>query len=452
MPRVSQATRRATRRAPVRRAKPKRPYVKGRGGYWYVGGNASLNANLGKLGKASISGGGGYANKRVSRAVITGKGDYKIKRNVLYEGASMPMVKNYHRNDNATIIRHSEYICDIISSSTIGAFKNQSFEINAGNAQLFEYLAQVASNYTEYCIEGMIYEFRTRSCDALNSTNTALGSVYIASQYNSLEPDFSSKAEMSSYMYCNNCKPSESMIHIIECDPHQTAINQLYVRSGAVPSGADIRLYDLARLQIATQGLQAASVNIGELHVTYQVALYKPRLYQSLGYLNDFQLFSSTSQSVSPTSPLGSGLFSNPLSSAWTTNYNNIPLNSQDYVCMVTGGATGALTFRAPLYPMGVRMMYEIIWVWSVAKTQDAVAPVRVVADGAVDVTTDYFASASVISTPGVGVSSSTWTYRCVVDFPYAIDPRMQVTYQGTFPTDTPSNVIIRCCQIPNSS
>lgn len=440
------------KRRPVSR-QPARRRVSGRGGYWYVGGQGSAALKLGKLGSASIGVQGGYANRQVSRQVVSGKGAYQIKRNVLYEGAAIPEMYNARRDDGAVVIRHSEYICDVISSSTAGAFANQSFPLNPGLAQTFEYLAQLAANFTEYRIEGMLIEFRTRSVDALNSTNTALGSVYIATQYNSLEPDFSSKAEMSSYQYCNNCKPSESMIHIIECDPKQTAIEHLYIRTGAVPSSADIRLYDLGRLQIATQGMQAASVNIGELHVTYQVALYKPRLYESLGHLNDSQVLYSTSVSISPSNICGVGALSASPNANFTYVTNNIPLSSGSGYTMITNGSTGTMRLYAPRYPMGVRLMYRIIWSWSAAKTQDATAPTLALlagTSGATDLTAAYFGNA--YSTPLPTVSSSVWTLNAVVDFQYAVNPVMVVTYNGTFPTDATCGVYITVTQIPNDS
>lgn len=436
------------RRYPYRRRR-----VTGKGGYWYVSGDANISGNIPKIGQFGASASGGYANKQVSRDVVSGKGEYTIKRNVLYEGAQMPEVVNPHRDDGAVVVRHSEYICDVISSSTAGAFNVQSFPINAGIAQTFEYLAQIAGNFTEYKIEGMIFEFRTRSVDALNSTNTALGSVYIATQYNSLEPNFSSKAEMSSYMYCNNCKPSESMYHIIECDPRQTSLEHLYIRTGNVPSGADIRMYDIGRLQIATQGMQAASVNIGELHVTYQCSLYKARLYQSLGYLNDCQVFYNASASVQPANPLGNGGISASLPSNWTEVINNMPLSSAGGYMMATNGASGRIRLRAPRYPMGVRLLYEFVWVWSVAKTQDVTAPtfaLLATGAGATDLTSTYYPGSS-YSTPPPGVSSTVWTARCVIDYVFNVDPCIELIYSGTFPTDT-AGVYITISQLPNSS
>lgn len=49
------------------------------------------------------------------------------------------------------------------------------------------------------------------------------------------------------------------------------------------PAGTDIRFFDLGNFQIATTGFQGTSVNIGELHCTYQVRLLKPKFFVALG-------------------------------------------------------------------------------------------------------------------------------------------------------------------------
>lgn len=66
------------------------------------------------------------------------------------------------------------------------------------------------------------------------------------------------------------------MIHAIECERSQTTLSEQYIRFGAVPAGADPRFYDLGRFSIATVGMQAASVNIGELWVSYDIEFLKP--------------------------------------------------------------------------------------------------------------------------------------------------------------------------------
>jgi len=216
---------------------------------------------------------------------IVGLGSYEIKENVFMEGR-LPRMMNVP-SGGGTVIRFQEYLADVITSATPGAFNNTSWILNAANRDSFPFLAQVAANYEQYQFEGLIYEFRSTSADALNSTNTALGSVMMATQYDYADVPFTSKAEMLNYEYSNSVKPSENCLHMVECAPNQNVLPMLYTLDGSVPANADSRLYHLGRFQIATIGFQAASVRIGEIHVTYQVRLLKPKIYSALGLDND---------------------------------------------------------------------------------------------------------------------------------------------------------------------
>lgn len=233
---------------------------------------------------------------------IFGLGTYEVKENVFMEGR-LPQVMNVP-SGGGTVIRFQEYLGDVITSATAGAFQNTSWVLNAANRDSFPFLAQIAANYEQYQFEGLVYEFRSTSADALNSTNTALGSVMLATQYDYSDVPFSSKAEMLNYEYSNSVKPSENCMHMVECAPNQSVLPILYTLDGSVPAGTDARLYHLGRFQVATIGFQASSVRIGEIHVTYQVRLLKPKIYSALGLDNDF--FRCTNTSYTNLLPLGS--------------------------------------------------------------------------------------------------------------------------------------------------
>lgn len=220
---------------------------------------------------------------------IMGHGDYVTSPMVVNSNSVMlsNQAPSFVQGKNDVRIKHREYLGDVISSATAGAFQIQSFALNPGLEATFPWLSQVCgATFQQYRINGMVFEFRSMSSDALNSTNTALGSVVMATDYDSKDAVFTTKQQMENTMFGVSCKPSSSMLHAIECERSQTSVSELYIRPYDVPQGADIRLYDLARFSIATQGCQGTSVNLGELWVSYDISLFK-QIEQPAGWLTN---------------------------------------------------------------------------------------------------------------------------------------------------------------------
>lgn len=222
-----------------------------------------------------IGEGAGWLGDKIGTAF--GWGAYKVKSNSLIKGMKEGNGPPYmHSSGTETVIAHREYITDIISSATPGAFKLDSFYINPGLNATFPWESYIGLGFEEYEPMGIVFEFKSTSADALNSVNTALGTVIMATNYNAGSPVFTGKVDMENSQYAMSFKPSQSMYHPIECDPSQRPMKSQYIRAAAVPSGQDPKTYDLGNFQIATVGLQGTSVVCGELWVSYQFKLRKP--------------------------------------------------------------------------------------------------------------------------------------------------------------------------------
>lgn len=112
-------------------------------------------------------------------------------------------------------------------------------------------------------------------------TGGSLGAVVMATEYNAAKPVFANKIEMENYEFAQSSKPSISMAHPIECAPHQTPLTELYIRQPTTNlTGQDIKTYDMGNFQIASQGIPVtgSAQSLGELWVTYEIILYKPRV------------------------------------------------------------------------------------------------------------------------------------------------------------------------------
>jgi len=240
-----------------------------------VGGAIGSKYGLGKAGAAIGSKIGSYAHYI---GKIFGSGDYitasdGVKSNSLMNPS--PQAPQF-AGQRAVRIRHREFLGDIITSATPGAFNIQKFSINPGLSASYPWLSQVCgATFQQYRINGQVYEYRSMSADALTSTNTALGQVIMATDYDSKDSPFTTKQQMENTMFGVSCKPSSCMIHAIECARNQTSVSELYVRPFAVPDGTDPRLYDMGNFYVATNGMQGASVNVGELWVSYDITFFK---------------------------------------------------------------------------------------------------------------------------------------------------------------------------------
>lgn len=222
----------------------------------------------------------GTLGSAAGKALI-GFGDYKLESNSLVsaatngaEGAEVPLVNKTAPGGIRVV--HREYLGDILSSTS--SFNLTSYAINPGLVASYPWLSAIAANFEQYKIHGLVYEFKTLSSDYTGSPN--LGYVAMATAYNAAIPAssiFPDKRAMENHSYSNSCKPSVSMLHGIECKRSLVTVEELYVRTGAVPSGSDVRLNDLGNFCIAVGGQSSNGGVLGELWASYDVEFFEPR-------------------------------------------------------------------------------------------------------------------------------------------------------------------------------
>lgn len=226
-------------------------------------------------------------------ARVTGMGDYKVSSNSIFSATTG--VPSFSGSSHSIRVKHREFLGDILSSTQ---FQISKYPIQPGDPTTFPWLSQVAIAFQEYSIKGLIFQFHSTSANALNSVNTALGTVVMATQYNPARPAFISKPEMEQYEFSCSSKPSCDLLHPIECMPKETPLRQLYIRTGDLPDGEVPQFYDFGAFYIATVGMQAEAT-IGELWVTYDIEFYKPRLLPAIQREPSFYLAEYVTNSAS---------------------------------------------------------------------------------------------------------------------------------------------------------
>lgn len=225
-------------------------------------------------------GSGAYYNSQ-GKFIPSYKGAHKvIKGSGAYYDAPKEVATNATSppsfGSNRTIVRHREFIGNILGST---GFTINTWNVNPGEKSTFPWLSNLAINYEKYRPIGIIFEFKSTSASALNSTNTALGTVMMAPRYNAIATSIpTSKMEMLQIENCVSICPAESGMCGIECAKNYNPLGILFVRNTwASPATGSEQFYDFCDFYLATEGMQATAV-IGELWVTYELELLTPIL------------------------------------------------------------------------------------------------------------------------------------------------------------------------------
>jgi len=270
-----------------------------------IGGGEFLGGEFGGPAGALI---GGKAGALLSR--LTGFGDYKIHNNsIVSNGLTFG-------NDSRNVrVKHHEYLGDVFASSD---FRLNSYKLNPGLPGVFTWLSSISDAFQQYRLRGCVFYYRSTSAE-WSGNGQSLGTVIMGTNYDVNRPNFSSKLEMENYMFSNSTKPSQNLIHPIECDPRETPIESLYIRNGPFLAGMDPKFYDFANFQIATTGFDSSvdGQRIGELWVAYDVELQKAQYPD--GGVRPGMYYSEERLGTSPAHPLGTAVALSP--------YGNLPLS-----------------------------------------------------------------------------------------------------------------------------
>jgi len=235
---------------------------------------AQMGAKYGALGALAGKGLG------AGLAAVTGYGNYSVRSNSLSKvSTSVDMIPQFVKNDHSIRVTHREFVKDLVVPNSPSTFSLESFLINPANPTLFPWLATMARQYSQYKIHGMVFAYKTMSSDI--TAGGALGTVIMATNYNSIDRSYVSKIEMENSEFAVSTKPSMSLVHAIECDPKYSGLDVLYVRDPSYETldTNDRRFYDYGKFQLATTGLPGATGStMGEIWVSYDIEFMKPVL------------------------------------------------------------------------------------------------------------------------------------------------------------------------------
>jgi len=217
---------------------------------------------------------------------------YPVQSNTLFGRQLAQQVPLMHSGDGVTRIAHREYCFDVPMSGKFGTGTRHHI-ITPTNELLFPWLSGVAAKYTQFKVLGMSFGFRGLASNTTQSGS--LGSVSLATVYDVRAKYFTSKAQMLGSLFSTSCKPTDTMLHPLECDPSKTPSLPRYTRSNIQEAKVvnDLGLtktlgeshgyenpadfFGMLTVSAVNNALQPDEhITAGELWVTYDIAFYKP--------------------------------------------------------------------------------------------------------------------------------------------------------------------------------
>jgi hypothetical protein len=169
-------------------------------------------------------------------------------------------------------VQNDEFIAAV--NGTTG-FGNTAYACNPGNSTTFPWLSGESTQWEKYRFEFL--EFYFEHDVSAFATQGTTGKVIMSFDYDAADAPPTSKAQMESSEPHADGMPNEDFGVIMDPADLSGRTDLHYVRRAGLPGGADIRLYDVGNLNIATQGNQNTT-EVGELHVRYSCVFEVPVL------------------------------------------------------------------------------------------------------------------------------------------------------------------------------
>jgi hypothetical protein len=223
----------------------------------------------------------------------------------------MKTIHNGSRIEDTFQVRR-EKVANIIGSSATTLQIIQALYCNPGNSTLFPIFSQIAATYEEWEALLFYFSFETEAY-AASGSNVSAGKVILATDYNPSNPNFPTDQAMENYVNSDRGAPYCEIIHDVLGGDHnlkKDPLKNYFVYNSAnqaAPANDNSKFYDLGLFQLGVQGNASSTAEIGELYVTYQFKMIRPRMPQTqLGFQAvAAHISESANSTASAAAPLG---------------------------------------------------------------------------------------------------------------------------------------------------
>jgi len=243
----------------------------------------------------------------------TGKARGRQPKGMTFRSVSDGLSHNDVITNDSAVRDHFKRRTEKLSNiSGTAAFAMQAaLYLNPGNSTLFPLFSNTAVNYEEYICHFLEFRIGTEAYTSVNSTGSA-GKVIMATNFDINDVQFTSDQQMENYQGMRKAPPFRSFSHDVIRAHKSRKGNDLALKnyfvypsanlSGPNNNGAD-KFYDMGLFQLATQN-NAVTSEIGELYVTYEFTMIRPKQNQN-GQFIQAHIEEGAAGTATAASPLG---------------------------------------------------------------------------------------------------------------------------------------------------
>jgi hypothetical protein len=268
--------------------------------------------------------------------------------------------------NTSTIVDHfsrrTEKIVNLVSPGTTAftqllttANQNGLF-INPGNSIMFPIFSQIASNYEQYRVRYLCFHYATEAYAGAQTVASA-GKVILVTNFDQSDAAFTTSTQAENYDHMVKGPPFANLQHCVMQKKGASRgflpLNDYFVNpSGnlSAPTGdsSQGKFYDIGLFQVMCEQL-AATGEIGELYVTYEFDMIRPKQSAAGGSysISHFQNVNS----VAASTPLGT-----PISSGVYTADSGMPLTTFQVLSSTT-------------FALNAIGTYQVVIIWSAASS-----------------------------------------------------------------------------------
>jgi hypothetical protein len=190
------------------------------------------------------------------------------------KGNSKNQSKSLRRS---VVFEEDEYVAEVVGGAATNVLDVVRYDVNIGQARTFPWGSGLCKDrFEKYIFEYLEFYYKREVSEfAAGGTSGKVIMAFLSDASAGLPTTKQSLEDTDPH---SDAMPSENFRLVIPQHMLKRMNDGFFIRPGRVPAQGDIKTFDIGQLLVATLGLNAPNITVGELHVRYKVRCFIPIL------------------------------------------------------------------------------------------------------------------------------------------------------------------------------